>query len=64
MDDRRYEEVLNEQARLTRNPLRAVLLLLIAIVLLSVTFGPRQSNVIDRYFFRENYYSTPVAPDV
>ena len=48
MEEQRYQEVLEEHARLTRHPVRAVLLLLIAIAL-GLIFGPTSRGPIERF---------------
>jgi hypothetical protein len=55
MEDQRYHEVLEEHARLTRHPARAILLLVLFAIALGIIFGPSHPKPLERFLMYKFY---------
>jgi hypothetical protein len=55
MEERRYHEVLEEHARLTRHPVRAILLLVLFAIALGLIFGPTHPKALERFLMHKFY---------
>jgi hypothetical protein len=56
MEEQRYQDVLEEHARLTRHPVRALLLLVLFAIALGLIFGRTHPNALERYLMHDLFH--------